>query len=355
MSSVRIIDPSTEPRWDEFVMAHPFGWLCHLSGWKKVIEETFGHMKASYLGLYDKDGGELRAALPMFEVKSFITGHRLTSIPFATLSDPLISTRGDMEQLLDSALDLLNRIDGSYMVVRTHLATRLMPDDRLAGTNTYKNHYLRLNAPLDQLRLSFHRTCVRQRIARAVKSGLQLRFGENESDLRMFYELHAATRKRLGLPAPPLSLLEGLWKTFFPAGQLSLLLSEYRKKVVGGIIVLKFRHRMSGEFLGWDETCRDMSPTHHLFWEAIKLADAEGRGIFDFGRSSPVDASLMAFKNRWGTDVVDLPQYYYPPARAKRNPAPGGSLTYRIVREMCKRLPGPGFRLMSGFCFRHMG
>ena len=35
-----LIDPASDSRWDEFVAAHPYGWICHLAGWKKVLEDT---------------------------------------------------------------------------------------------------------------------------------------------------------------------------------------------------------------------------------------------------------------------------------------------------------------------------
>jgi hypothetical protein len=351
---VRLIDPSLEPAWDRFVANHPLGWLCHLSGWKKVIEGAFDHMEAHYLALYDKRNEEIVAGLPLFKVKSAITGHRLVSLPFATLSDPLVSSGEQMDELLDAAFDLMKKVNASYIEVKTRGSTSMMPTNRLSGINFYKNHYLPLGAPLENVRSSFHRSCVRQRITRAVKSGLVIRTGENKSDLRAFYTLHVATRKRLGLPAPPFSLLEGLWDTFSPSGNLSLLLSDYQGKAVAGIVVLKFRDRMSGEFLGWEERYRDMSPTHHIFWEAIKLADKEGRLVFDFGRSSPMNSSLAEFKSRWGTSVVDLPQYYYPP-KAGGKVDQEKSLIRKVVREACRRAPDPAFRVMSSICFRHMG
>ena len=67
-----IIDPVKDPRWDKFVEGHPFGLICHLSGWKQVLEESFPHMKGYYLALLNHDNESIRAALPIFEVKSVL-------------------------------------------------------------------------------------------------------------------------------------------------------------------------------------------------------------------------------------------------------------------------------------------
>ena len=102
--TIKLIDPITDPRWDKFVENHPFGWICHLSGWKQVLEKSFKHMKGYYFALLD-NSGNIQAALPIFEVKSWLTGNRLVSIPFATLCDPLISKSEEMAILLEAVLE----------------------------------------------------------------------------------------------------------------------------------------------------------------------------------------------------------------------------------------------------------
>src|SRR5512136_2928209 len=97
MENVALIDPVEDKRWDNFVEHHPFGWVCHLSGWKKALERSFKHLKGHYLVLFSNDA--IRAALPVFEVKSWLTGKRMVSIPFATVCDPLISNSNEMEVL----------------------------------------------------------------------------------------------------------------------------------------------------------------------------------------------------------------------------------------------------------------
>lgn len=353
MPDVRLIDPCRDGRWDRFVAAHPFGWITHLAGWKSVLEQTFTHLKPRYIALFGPDG-QIVAALPLFEVKSIITGHRFVSLPFATLCDPLVSNEREMEALLSAMQEMLKETGARYVELRTHMASAFVPGRRFSSVDLYKNQYLPLNRPPDVLKASFHRSCVRQRIARAERSGLAVRAADNESDLKEFYRLHSDMRKRLGLPAPPFAFLRALWRTFFPIGQLSLLLSTFKTKVIGGIILFKFKERVSAEFLGWDERYRDMSPTHHLFWEAIKAAHAEGRRIFDFGRSSLVDTSLSTFKGRWGTSLADIRHYYYPPDYSTRGGERDSSLAHRAIRHMCRTLPEPAFRLVGMFCYRHL-
>ena len=136
-------------------------------------------MKGYYLTLCDDTNSALQAALPVFEVKSVLMGHRLVSIPFATLCDPLISSNEDANALVQSANDLSRDLGVSHLEIRTLASCSLIQDDRLDCYPFYKHHYISLDAEPEQLQKTFHRTCVQQRIRRAIKSGLSLRPGGN--------------------------------------------------------------------------------------------------------------------------------------------------------------------------------
>jgi hypothetical protein len=48
MFSIREYTESDKNYWDEYVRSHPEGSVFHLTAWKEVIEQTFGH-KSIYL------------------------------------------------------------------------------------------------------------------------------------------------------------------------------------------------------------------------------------------------------------------------------------------------------------------
>lgn len=110
------IDPCREPAWNLFIERHPFGLMYHLAEWKNLIENCFGHMKGHYFVL--KETEEIKAALPVFEVKSWIFGDRLVSIPYATLCDPLVSGRNEYELLLGAVKDLSRNLKSTYIEIR---------------------------------------------------------------------------------------------------------------------------------------------------------------------------------------------------------------------------------------------
>jgi len=354
LEKIEIIDPVKDVRWDQFVVNHPLGWLCHLSGWKLVLERSFPHMKGYYLALTGEEN-QIKAALPLYEVRSWLTGNRLVSIPFATLFDPLITSADEMDKLFVRAISLSQELKTKYIEIRTHKSSELILDQRLGTKKFFKHHYLKLDVVPDQLMKSFDRSCVRQRIQRALKNNLKLAVVKSEPALQIFYQLYLKSRKHLSLPPQPYRFIRELWMQFSPFNKIEVLLVELNGQYIGGAILFKFRDRVSIEYAVHDEEFRDVSPIHYLFWQTIKSSYDGGFKIFDLGRTSHTNTGLMDFKKRWGTEVVDLPQFYYPKQFSDKMENGSESIGYEVVKKICGIAPDAVLTALGNFCYRHLG
>jgi hypothetical protein len=354
VSKIILIDPVQDPRWDRFVESHPFGWICHLSGWKQVLESTFHHMKGYYFALIDDSGEGIEAGLPVFYVRSRILGDRLVSIPFATLSDPLISTADQFGELFSAVKDMSATLKTGFIEIRTLYSGSMLDDGRLGKTDFYKNHCLDVNESPERLMGRFRRLCVRN-INRARAGGVEVREVEGESGIQTFYGLHRMNRKKNGLPLQPLSFFRKLWQVFSPSKHLSLLVAEKGKVFLGGLLLLKHGDRISCDYLSTAEEYRRFSPASLLYWEAIQMACREGFSIFDFGRTHDRSRNLMEFKARWGTRVVDLSQFYYPHRAAVAACRREQSAKQRLLQMICRHAPDFAQKAIGEFCYRHMG
>jgi len=355
MGEIILINPIQDPRWDRFVLDHPFGWIVHLAGWKTVLESTFSHMTGYYLAMTDGIGGEITAAMPLFEVKSWLKGNRLICIPSANQCDPLISSPEDMEKLATAGINLSNDLGTSYIEIRSFASAPLIKDGRFRRDSSFVCHYLLLDKNPEQLINTFHASSVRKRIEQAVSSNMCLKTGENESDVRKFYHLYLGLRRRLGLPPQPYKFFKMIWETFYPADQVTLLLAESDKNTIAALMLFKFKDRVSALLLASDVRYRELHPDHFLFWEAIKLAYNEGYKYFDFGRTSVSEKTLMDFKGRWGTETIELPQYFYPKETSMTTAVIQKSTSYGIARKVLKLVPLPVLKLVGNFCYRHLG
>jgi len=352
--TTEFIDPVNDARWDKFVEGHPFGWLTHLSSWKKVVEKSFEHMKGYYPALVDKGTDEIRAALPVFEIKSWLTGRKLVSIPWATLSDPLVTCREEFDLLAREVHDLTEKLGADHVEIRS-LYTAAMIDDGIPGERPhFKHHYLILDHDLDRLKRSFHRTCVQQRIRRALGSNLTLRTGDSEEHLKIMYVLHVKNRKQKCLPPQPYIFFKNMWEILYPEKRISLLIAEYDGQPIAALLLFKFRDRISAEVAHMDENFRGISPNIFLFWEAIMQAVHDDYRIFDFGRTAPTNQSLMAFKSRWGTNVTDISFFYYPEKKCHEL-TEIYSQRYNMIKLLCKYTPDFVQPYIGRFCYRHTG
>lgn len=354
-AKIILIDPQKDERWDQFVERHPHGWLCHLSGWKLLLERCFSHIKGFYIVKVNSPNNEICAGLPIFKVNSFLTGKRLVSIPFGTLCDPLYYHETDLQEITDSAIQLGKQYKPAFIEIRNFKTNSLAEDPRFRATLIFKNHYLNLTDDLESIKKRFHRSCVRQRIDRALKSNLTLKLGESEDDLRRFYRLYLITRKRNQVPSMPYHFVKSIWEIFQPSGKISLLLAEHENTVIAALLMFKYKDRVSVEFAGSDDSYKSVSPNHFLFWKAINISKAEGYSLFDFGRTSPNNRQLMDFKAHWGTRVADILHHYYFGNFPNNLKYPEDKFTYAAVQTLTRVVPMFFYPVFGKMCYRHLG
>lgn len=354
MLDVKICDPSVDEHWDHFVANHPFGWICQMRVWKEILEDSFKHLKPSYLCLREKATGRIRAALPLFHVNSWITGNRLVSLPFATLCDPLVISKEEFTQLSDAAMTLKEKTGCKYLEIRIFQAGKFVSDCHMCIQGGYKHHYIALNKSTHELMNSFHRTTVRQRIRKAEKVGLEVYEAKGEADVEEFYRLHVNSRRRLLLPPHPYTFIRNIWQKLQPLGMISLLLAKKDGRNVAAVMCFKFKGRVSCEYSVVDDRFMHLKPNHLLFWIAIKNAKQEGYSIFDFGRTPTQHQGLIDFKRRWGTREIDLAQLFFPESMTCRLSDYGG-FRRKVVMGLCRRIPGRAFCNLGNFCYRHLG
>jgi len=354
MQYLTIIDPLQNKNWDTFIEGHPCGWLHHLSDWKKVLEEIFPHLTGHYVALMDNEKNQsIQAALPLFLVKSRFWRNKFVSIPFTTICDPLVSNSEEMKVLFDKALELSRDFNVQDIEIRTFNTYKYLNNSAGECNRSYVQQYIKLDKTPDELWNTFHKKTIRRKIKKALKSDLKLAIADNEDDLRVFYHLYLRTRKRLGLPVHPYRFFKALWQTFHSKDQLSLHLADYNGKIIAGIIFFKYKKRVSMEFVGSDKNYNNLCPDHFLYWHMIKSAFEEGIEIVDLGRTSINNQGLMEFKSRWGTEIQEMPIYYYPKISDMDIKPPESTRTYELIRKINRNSPHFLYHFVSRFYYRH--
>ena len=355
MEKVIILPQDQLSDWDDFVHNHPNGWLCHLSSWQRVLNSCVRINFCYFLAIRDDSSGRIAAGLPVYQTKSLTLEKKLISAPLTTIFDPLVSNREQLSALLFQALNLLKLTGSSELTIKTLKTSPWWDQTEALKDNSFRYHYLDLSKDLETLWKQTHRSCVRQHVNKAVQKGVKVRLAENKKDLRLFYQLYSATRKRHGLPAIPYSYFETIWEIYRPLNCAYFLLAEYQQSVISFLMAFRFKDHFSAEALGWDDRFRWLTPSAITFWEAIKLAKQLDCQQFDFGRTVLANENLIRFKRHWGSDEIEMPQYTFKRSGKRSFPENAASLTisYKSLTSFLKGCPDFLYDRLSRFYYRN--
>lgn len=352
-SEVKIIDPLGDVRWDSFVESHRYGAIYQHSCWMKVLALTYEHIKPLCFVLEDENY-HIRSAIPCFIVKSRLTGTRIVSLPFSSYCDPLVEDKKDLVKLLDHIITEAENISASYYELRPFWNQDLIEDDRLKPHNYHKTHVLDIDDGFEKIQREFHKDCIVRSVKKAVRSGVTIRQGRSEQDLKQFYFIHANTRKRQGFPIQPYKFFKNMWEILLPQGYFTLLLAEFDKKAVAGLILFKFKDIVSFEHGASMPKYLDVRPNHLLFWTSIEASCSEGYHYFDFGKTPPENKGLLDFKTRWGAKIYDIPYFYYPQIKGMMS-LEQNDLKHKLFRSIGKHLPLSLAKMMGRIAYHHLG
>lgn len=354
---VRWLDANDVRAWDEFVRHHPLGLTYHTSSWQRVLEDAFPHIRGRVLALCDSETGKIRAGMPIYAVKSWILGHRLVSIPFASFCDPLLTDASDLVQLTRKLQGVRVDVSARRIEIRTRKATASMADLGFARTSTYKHHLLDIDRDPDTLFRSFAKSSVCQKIGKAQRAGVTVVEGERVEDLRICHEILANTRRRLSLPPMPIRLLTAFRKHLWPE-HMKMLIAYQGSAPVGCHVLLVSDDLWISEYSGNVEGALH-GVNQLLYWEAIRRAQLAGAKHFSFGRTAASNTGLLEYKRRWGTLEEDLVEFVSPSPAESTADATSKSreqtLAYRGLKRLLSKAPMPVCNAIGAFCYRHLG
>ncbi len=334
ISVIRSID-GLPADWDNYVTAHPQGRLFHGRHWLAVIEQTYRY---ACHGLVARDeSGSVVGLLPLFVVRSRLTGNRLISAPFSYICGPLTDNDEIERLLLESAQEATRQLGLKYLEVKMDRPLAVLSDrfEQHSGFLTYR---LDLTGDEEDLWRGLHKNMIQRGINRAKREGVTVEVSARAEDSDAFDYLNRVTCRKHGIPAQPQEFFAAIWKQLIPVGLADCLFARLGERRIAAVIIFYDRQRaiyMYGASLPKSLSAR---PNHLLLWEGILRAREKGMTEFDFGRVSADNTGLAEFKKRWGTTEVPL-MYYYWPEKEGVGSMDRKSLKIRLSTFLFSRLP----------------
>jgi CelD/BcsL family acetyltransferase involved in cellulose biosynthesis len=347
LTTIYKTDPLEDQRWDRFLQQHARASIFHTRGWLEALRRTYAYEVVMYTTCPPHQ--ELSNGLVFCQIKSFLTGSRLVSVPFADHCEPLVDSADDCSEILAFLCSEFSNRTSKYIEMRPRAPDRASKSG-FANSKTFYLHVLDLRPEIEQLFRSFHKDCVRRKIQRAEREGLAYEEGRSEALLDEFYSLLLLTRRRHELPPQPRQWFRNLIACL--GDEVKIRMAFKHNQPVASILTLRYKDTIVYKYGASDARFHNLGGMAFLFWKAIQEAKKDGLREFDFGRSDCDKPGLIAFKDHWGTTRSALTYLRYP---APHSRSADESHRIRLAMRLFARMPDRILTLTGKLLYKHVG
>jgi FemAB-related protein (PEP-CTERM system-associated) len=328
-------------QWDAFVMAQPQGGFFHLSGWRRVMAQSFGHDCPYLMAGHE---GAPRAVLPLTHIRSRLFGNFLVANGFCVGGGALAADAGSLAQVLEEAAALGRARGADYVELR---------DCAAAGPawRTRADLYAGFAGPIAAAEADNLKQIPRKQravVRKAMQQGFEIGI---ERTVRPFFDLYARTVRDHGTPVPPRRYFEALLSVFGDACEILTVRLDGRP--ISSVMSFYFRDRVLPYYTGSLPEARRIGANDMMYWALMRRAVERGCAIFDFGRSK-IGTGPYNFKSNWGFAPRPIAHHYL---LLKRETLPNLNPTnprYAMLIAAWRKLPLPVANAISPFISRSL-
>ncbi len=300
---IRTAEANDKQCWDDFVSTMSDGSPYHLFAWKTALEESYGH-RCIYL--MAEENKKLLGILPLVRIKPPFKRSFQVSLPFCDIGGPLSESPAISRELIEYALQRSGEIGAAKLELRLQKEDGSVQNFGVPTSVLSHKASMLLNLPASSEELwKTFKSKLRSQIRKAEKNNLVFHWGSIET-INGFYNVFSRNMRDLGSPVHSRHWLSSVLHAYGSNARLGLVILD--NEVIGGGIILADKKRVC---VPWASTLREynrLAPNMLLYWNFLKFAADEGYALFDFGRSSPEEATFK-FKKQWGTKPAPL--YWY--------------------------------------------
>ena len=325
---IQTLDPCEDARWASFASRHPRASIFHQVSWLKALRETYGYRTIAYCRICE--AGRITAGIPFCEVRSWLTGNRLVSLPFSDHCEPLVEGPDQIPQLLAPAVSAMKQRNWRYVEIRP-----LAADYAAAAGGPGKEfafHQLNLEPTIEELFQKLHVDSIRRKIQKATKAGLRVEHGSSKKLLADFYELHVLTRKRQLAPPHPLAWFRNVLKCLGDGAHVRVAYKN--DSPAAAVFTLETDTTLVYKYGCSDGQFHSLGAMPFVFWDMIADGKTKNKIQLDLGRSDLDNPGLIAFKEKWGAVRQPL-TYSRLPVASGGGRAPRGLHSIRQALRYC--------------------
>ena len=341
---VEIVRDVPESEWKRFMDGCDKATIYHTPEWKRFLEKTFGY-SPHYLFAIDENG-ELVGQLPLFHVKSGLTGNRLCCVPFSHVCECL-GNQKTRNALIDRAIEIRQHLHIDRLEIRGSVL-----HEGFLGRQDFCTHVLDLFPEPATTWHQLDKGSARWAVTKSKKLGVTVTTSTDSNDLKEFFELNCLTKQHLGVPCHPKIFFENLFSLM--GDNLRLYLSRQENRIIAGGVMVNYKDKVLYGYGAADPDSLHLHPYNAFIWQSIEDACIQGFRSFDFGRTSYANPGLIQFKKKWGTQERELQYSIFP--HSSRLPSQNReSSIYRLGNAVIRSLPMRVYSKFSEAVFSHFG
>ena len=323
---VQVLDSRDEAKWNQFVEEND-GTFFHHAGWRRIIENSLGHPT---LYLWCERDGEMVGVLPLAQVKSWLFGNILASLPFLVYGGVLAADDRAQNALIRFAQEYAENKAVDYVELRYQHPSGSGNPVR----STHATFRKRLHADPESNLLAIPRK-QRAMIRKAMKFGL---ISAVDDDVDRLYSALLECKRNLGTPFFSLKFLRDVKEEF--GDDAEVLTVTKSDKLVCSVMSFKFQHEILPYYGGGGRIARELNGNDFMYWSAMKRACVDGVTTFDFGRSA-IGSGAYRFKVHWGFEPSPLHYEIIPIGKTSPRDTSPTNPKYRLFVNAWKRMPLP--------------
>ena len=311
--TVYIIDPIRDPRWAEFISRHDAASVFHSQPWLEALQRTYGYTPVVYTT--SPPSSPLSNGIVLCQVNSWLTGHRMVSVPFSDHCEPLLDSPSAAAAIVEELKKSVDVGNWKYVELRPHAqivccewSCRLRP----------------LLPPHARSRAQCQMSSLRRFTKTVYSSRSDERSVRNSSTKvatpHIYWTRSTVSWCRLAASTNcRRSRCTGLeiWLSAWVTG-CRVRVAFKDGKEIASILTLQHRNVRRLQVRCSDPRLQNLGVLLSLV-ETITRGQGGGLSCLDFGRSDADNAGLIAFKDRWGAKSSRLTLSALVPKAASRS------------------------------------